>query len=37
MLRNRQPRAFRIPPIFYMYVVALIAMTAFALTRIDHI
>jgi hypothetical protein len=37
MLRNRQARALRIPPIFYLYVVALLAMAAFALSRIDHI
>lgn len=38
MLRSRpSSRAIRIPPIFYMYVVALLAMAVFALSRIDHI
>ena len=37
MLRQRQFRSIRIPPIFYMYVVAVLAMAAVALTRINHI
>jgi hypothetical protein len=37
MLRMRQFRAIRIPPIFYLYLVAVLAMAAVALTRINHI
>ncbi len=37
MLRIRQSRAIRIPPIFYVYVVAVVAMAAVALSRINHI
>ncbi len=36
MLRLRHSHT-RIPPIFYVYVVALLAMAAVALTRINHI
>lgn len=36
MLRIRNARV-RIPPIFYMYVVAMVAMAALALTRVNHI
>jgi hypothetical protein len=37
MLRMRQFRSIRIPPIFYIYLVAVLAMAAVALTRINHI
>jgi hypothetical protein len=37
MLRMRQFRAIRIPPIFYIYLVAVLVMAAVALTRINHI
>ena len=37
MLRMRQFRAIRIPPIFYIYLVAVLAMAAVAFTRINHI
>ena len=37
MLRMRQFRSIRIPPIFYLYLVAVLAMAAVALTRINHI
>jgi hypothetical protein len=37
MLRMRPFRAIRVPPIFYIYVVALLAMAAVALSRINHI
>ena len=37
MLRMRQFRVIKVPPIFYMYVVAVLAMAAFAISRINHI
>ncbi len=37
MLRMRQFRTIRVPPIFYMYVAAVLAMAAVALSRINHI
>jgi hypothetical protein len=37
MLRPRQFRSIRVPPIFYMYLVAVLAMAAVALSRINHI
>jgi len=37
MSRMRSFRTTRVPPIFYMYVVALLAMAAVALSRINYI
>jgi hypothetical protein len=37
MLRMRQFRAIRIPPIFYLYVLAVLAMSVLALSRIGQI
>lgn len=36
MLRMRHARA-KVPPIFYLYVAAMLAMAVVAITRVTHI